>query len=166
MRTKVRVAKAGPWDVVSREALTLAADRRRGELSAVLLDATSGSGRVYALTEALVRSVGAVDVAMPKNKAAAYGAKNVAGAVDKFHARLREVVLAVVDWSNVRCVALGGQGADAFHAFLLKSCGGGPGEADTPEHAMRAALAGGKFAVVGVRPAFTTGAIEDSTFGV
>ena len=49
---------------------------------------------------------------------------------------------------RVRCVALGGQGADTSHSLNLKSCSGGPGEQGTPDHAMRAALAAGKLAVV------------------
>ena len=84
VRTKVTVTK-GAWATHQREAVKRAADAAAtAELVALLMDADRGEARLYVLTESLVKSAAAVDVAMPKNTKAAYGAKSSDAARLKF----------------------------------------------------------------------------------
>ena len=97
LRTKVSVTKAR-WETHHRAAVAKAGDAAaRADVAALVMDADRGEARLYALTAALVKAVGAVDVAMPKGTKAAYGAKKADGARAKFRERCRDALAAAVD---------------------------------------------------------------------
>ena len=152
IRTKVTVTK-GAWATHQREAVKRAADAAAtAELVALLMDADRGEARLYVLTEALVKSAAAVDVAMPKNTKAAYGAKSSDAARLKFRRKCREALAAKVNWDAVKCVAICGNGGKDFLAWLRSDGLGtdlGAAATDAGVPALKKHVAGGAFCVAG-----------------
>lgn len=115
IRTRVTIAKHA-WEPHQRDALARAADAAAAaEAAVLLLDAHSGAAKLYVLTAALVKTIGAADVAMPK------GAKITATRGDKAVARFRAACLELLrklDWASIKCVAVCGCGGAEFLSWL------------------------------------------------
>lgn len=118
-RSRLTVTKAS-WDQVHHAALFDAVTARErktaGELGALVVDGTTGKGRLYALSGSTARHVASVDAALPKNRAAAFAISKLEKAQIKFFEKLRNALAERVDWSLARCVAVAG--GDAARAFV------------------------------------------------